>query len=700
MLRTAAATDHDVVGARQAARQVAAALGYDLQDQTRIATAVSEIARNARRYARDGEVEFSIEGESAPQLLLVRVSDKGPGIPHLDAVLAGRYRSRTGMGMGLIGAQRLMDQCQVRTGDKGTEVMLKKILPARSPYFDAERIAAVARTLAAEPSASPFEEIQQQNRELVRALSELRERQDELSQLNGELEDTNRGVVALYAELDEKADHLRRADQMKSRFLSNMSHEFRTPLNSIRALSKILLARGDGDLTSEQEKQVEFIEKAAQDLRVLVDDLLDLAKIEAGKIEVHPVEVSVPTLFSALRGMLRPLLVGDSVNLKFVEPAGMPLLYTDEAKVSQILRNFISNSLKFTEHGEIRVSATYDNETGNATFSVADTGIGIRPEDHETIFEEFTQVKNPLQSRARGTGLGLPLCRRLAQLLGGTIGLDSEPGTGSTFFASIPAQFADHAVKALPEALAPVANAMKIPLLVVDDDEVDQMFYAKVLRETCYEVFPARTLREARRMLQNLRPAAIILDIIFRGEDSWHWLGELKKDATTRGIPVIMISNVTDARKAELLGADASLDKPVERAVLLEKLNEVTRRRILVVEDEASLRYTIKRILERDYYVMEAANGCEALHAAATLAPSLVVLDLGLPDIDGREVLNQLRQNPATASLPVLIATSGSLTDEELGVLTLQAGSLMSKYNLNDRLLEAVAGAMAQAAQP
>ena len=273
----------------------------------------------------------------------------------------------------------------------------------------------------------------------MRALGELRERQEELLSLNRELEDTNRGVVALYAELDEKADHLRRADEMKSRFLSNMSHEFRTPLNSIRALSRLLLDRVDGDLSIEQEKQVGFISKASDDLTALVDDLLDLAKIEAGKIEVHPIEFSVGNLFSALRGMLRPLLVGDAVKLSFEEPQSTLTLYNDEGKVSQILRNFISNAIKFTEQGEVSVSAQLSEDRQTVRFSVADTGIGIAPEDQGRIFDEFTQLPSPLQGRVKGTGLGLPLCRRLAHLLGGDVSVKSERGVGSVFTAVVSA---------------------------------------------------------------------------------------------------------------------------------------------------------------------------------------------------------------------------------------------------------------------
>src|SRR6185436_20394324 len=301
------------------------------------------------------EVEFAIEGERAPQVLTIQVKDSGPGIADLDAILGGRYRSSTGMGLGIVGAQRLMDQCTVRTGPGGTHVVLKKVLPDSASLVVHSDIGNLTRVLATGAPGTPLDEVQQQNRELVRTLEELRERQEELVNLNQELEDTNRGVVALYAELEERADFLRRADETKTRFLSSMSHEFRTPLNSIRALTTLLLARSDGPLTGEQEIQLGFIRKAAADLTQLVDDLLDLAKIEAGKIEVRPAEFAVDELFSALRGMLRPLLVSERVALRFENAPDLPQMWTDEGKVSQILRNLISNALKFTERGEIRV---------------------------------------------------------------------------------------------------------------------------------------------------------------------------------------------------------------------------------------------------------------------------------------------------------------------------------------------------------
>jgi signal transduction histidine kinase len=412
--------EQDVVLVRQRARQIAELIGFDAQDQTRIATAVSEIARNAFEYTGGGRVEFRVEGQS-PQNVLISVRDKGPGIANLHDILDGQYTSITGTGLGILGAQRLMDQFQIESlPGQGTTVLMSKQLSRHAPELTPQRLAKIADELVRRSPQNPFEEIQQQNQELLRALEELRNREEQLIQLNQELEDTNRGVVALYAELDEKAESLRRANDLKTRFLSNMSHEFRTPLNSIVSLSRLLLDHMDGDLTPEQEKQVTFLQKSAEGLLDLVNDLLDLAKVEAGKITVNPSRFEVSELFATLRGMMRPLLLPNSaVALVFEESIMIPTLYTDEGKVSQILRNFISNALKYTEQGEVRVSAVRAQD--QVIFSVADTGIGIAPEDQERIFEDYVQIDSHLQKRMKGTGLGLPLSYKLAELLGGSL---------------------------------------------------------------------------------------------------------------------------------------------------------------------------------------------------------------------------------------------------------------------------------------
>ncbi|MDE1164741.1 MAG: ATP-binding protein [Pseudomonas sp.] len=267
---------------------------------------------------------------------------------------------------------------------------------------------------------------------------------DEVDALRAELEETNQGVLALYAELDTQAEQLRQASDLKSRFLSYMSHEFRTPLGSILSIASLLSDELDGPLAPEQHKQVAFVSTAARELSDMVDDLLDLAKIEAGRITISPAWFDMFDLFAALRGMFRPIVDASSVDLIFEEPVGLPRLYTDDKKLAQILRNFVSNSLKFTQRGEVRVSARLENER-EVRFAVSDTGIGIPAEMHGALFEDFSQVDSPLQKRLRGTGLGLALCKRFAALLGGRVGVHSEPGQGSTFFVVIPLALAQEA---------------------------------------------------------------------------------------------------------------------------------------------------------------------------------------------------------------------------------------------------------------
>jgi signal transduction histidine kinase len=422
-------SEQDVVLVRQRARQVSALLGFSQQDQVRIATAVSEIARGACQHRSGARALFALGQADGRQGLEVTVSFGG-------SAQAGALSD-----VAIVSAHRLMDACSVEHASGGaTTVTMRKTLPPQAP-IGAAQLAGIGAQLAATPVSNTLHEVQQQNQELLSTLAELRERQEDLLSLTRELEDTNRGIVALYAEIEDKAERLRRADEMKSRFLSNTSHELRTPLSSIRALAKLLLDRLDGELTVEQERQVQFIATAANDLSELVNDLLDLAKIEAGKVEVHVAPVVVDNLFRALKGMLRPLVDAARVELVFepcevTEPFG-----SDEGKISQIMRNFISNALKFTEHGAVRVSATLDAATDEIRFAVADTGIGISAENLQLIFEEFSQIENPLQRRSKGTGLGLPLCRKLAGLLGGRVEVESQAGVGSVFTLVLPRHF-------------------------------------------------------------------------------------------------------------------------------------------------------------------------------------------------------------------------------------------------------------------
>lgn len=451
--------EEDLVLARQRARQIAALLGFEAQEQTRLATAVSEIARNAFRYGGGGRATFALgavcerDGTDAAHLVL-RVEDAGPGIADLAAVLDGRYQSTTGMGMGLLGARRLTDTFDVQTAPgEGTRVVMTRRIPQRlgvATLAFPETAARLADALARQVPRGPLEEVQAQNQELLATLDALRERQAEVERLNAaladanaalartnqELGETNRGVLALYAELDDRAEALRRGSELKSRFLSDVSHELRTPLSSILNLTRILVEHSGAEFGDEPRRAVQFIRKSALGLTDLVNDLLDLAKIEAGRVELRVAEFTAADLLAALRGVCRPLVPGDAVALRIDEPDALTLL-TDEGRLSQVLRNLVGNALKFTDAGEVRVTTTVDADDV-VHFVVRDTGVGIRPEDQERVFDEFTQIEGAHQRRVKGTGLGLSLSRKLAALLGGTVMLESAPSVGSTFTLRVP----------------------------------------------------------------------------------------------------------------------------------------------------------------------------------------------------------------------------------------------------------------------
>jgi len=681
--------ENDVVLARQKARTIAAALKFEAQDQTRIATAVSEIARNTFQYAGGGRAEFAIQ-DQPEKMLVITLRDQGRGIANLEEIMGGKYVSQTGMGLGLLGAKRLMDHFKIETtARQGTTVVLGKKVPRRFSRFKPGELDSVLSSIE-RASQDPYEELKQQNQELLNTLQELRARQEELANLNRELDETNRGVVALYAELNDKADFLQRASELKSHFLSNMSHEFRTPLNSITALSQILLDRLDGDLTVEQEKQVKFIRGSAQDLTDLVNDLLDLAKVEAGKVSIRASHFKVDGVFAALRGMLRPLLSqNSSVNLVFDEPSDLPELHTDEAKVSQILRNFISNALKFTERGEVRVSVERGHDE-TVVFAVADTGIGIAEEDQERIFQEWVQVEGQRQKAVKGTGLGLPLSRKLAQLLGGNVYVKSQVGVGSTFFTAIPIRFSGEAEVSYVPDVKRELDTDKLPVLVVEDNREALFIYEKYLKGTQFQVIPAKDLKEARQTLREFRPVAVVLDVLLQGEHSWELLQELKQNPATTGIPIFVVTVVDNQEKALALGADGFHPKPVDRVWLLHQLDAVAKRvaqrQVLIIDDDEISRYLVKSVLgQAELRFSEANGGQEGLRRASEASPDLVILDLAMPDLSGFEVLSKLKENPRTAKIPVIIHTSKVLDARERMLLA-DAVAIVSKESRSREL--------------
>ena len=574
LLQLELANDRDMIAARQRARQVSALLEFDAQDQVRIATAVSEVARNAIRHGGGGRIEFTLEQEAGRNTSLsIAIADDGPGIADFETAVAGTTPTGEPK-LGLVTARRLMDGFEIQSAPRrGTSITLRKHVPRRVEPLTRARVDALIRAVAAHRAGDANVEIQQQNRDLLRSLEELRLRQEELTRLNAELEDTNRGVMALYSELDERAAHLRAADETKTRFLSSVSHEFRTPVNSILALSKILLHRLDGELTPEQEKQVRYICQAADQLSTLIDDLLDLLKVEAGKIQLRVESFTVTDLFAALRGMFKPL-VNDNVALVIDEPHELPSLHTDQGKVAQILRNLVSNALKFTVRGSVSVSCRLSQDRQLILFEVVDSGIGIAPENHRRIFEEFSQVDNPLQTSVKGTGLGLPLSQRLAGLLGGSIEIRSALGQGSTFTLAIPLRVdAERGVeqRVASEPATPMALDR---VLIIDDNEIERYALRQFLSTSRYEVIEAIGGYEGLRLARQARPDVIFLDLMMPDVHGFEVLKMLKAIEDTRCIPVVLftsqrLENESDRERAAaadalLLKSDLSRDTVID----------------------------------------------------------------------------------------------------------------------------------------
>jgi signal transduction histidine kinase/CheY-like chemotaxis protein len=525
------------------------------------------------------------------------------------------------------------------------------------------------------------------HRETERQQRELKRRADELSRLNRDLEESNRGVRTLHAELDEKTESLVRAAEIKSRVVANVSHEFRTPLHSILGLARLLLNPANGSLSTEQHKQVQFIRTSGEALSELVNDLLDLSKMESGKATLRPIRFSASDFLGALRGMMRPLVPADSpVELRFEEPPEL-VLETDEAKVSQVLRNLVSNALKFTEAGHVTVTAEKGPED-TVCFRVRDSGIGIAPEHQEHIFEEFTQVESPLQKKVKGTGLGLALSRRLAEFLGGSLTVRSEPGRGSTFTFTLP--------RVHPEVVELVSltersqqlDPGRAPVMVLEDDRQTLFLYEKYLSRSGFQVLPVRTVEEARRTLQRVRPAAMVLDVMLEGETSWSFLAELKANESTRDIPVMVVTLMDRENKARALGADEFWLKPLVEEQLLKKLAAMARngpmRKLLIIDDDDVHRYLLRQLLkDTPYLLVEAATGPEGVQLAREQTPDLIFLDFVLPDMTAFDVLDDLKADPRTRDIPIILHTSRQLQEEERQRLAKETSTILAKHTLS-----------------
>lgn len=485
-------------------------------------------------------------------------------------------------------------------------------------------------------------------------------------------------TAVLYQEAQETAVKLQEVDKLKNQFMANMSHELRTPLNSIIGFSRVILKGIDGPLTDMQKTDLTAIYDSGRNLLELINDILDISKIGAGKMEM----VFEPTdLQEIARGVITTMtgqLVDKPVKLILDLPENLPVVLADGRRIRQVLTNLVGNAVKFTDEGFIKVSATYDKY--QVTMSVEDTGIGIPADRRHAVFEQFEQVDSSSTRRYGGTGLGLPLSREFVRLHGGDMDFESVVGEGSCFYFWIPIGG--------PGAKREEDESQGEPgghtILAVDDDEGVITLFQRYLEKQGYKVAGMTTGEGVVETAKRLKPYAITLDVIMPGKDGWQIIQELKSDPETRDIPIIVCSILSEADKGLSMGVADYLVKPVTEQDLLDALIRLEHPgatgHVLIVDDNPDDRKLLRRILEdAGYKVQEAPGGAEAISMIHSAPPTLVVLDLMMPDVDGFAVLENLKLNQLTRDIPVVVVTAKELGKSERERLQQRVQALLQK---------------------
>jgi PAS domain S-box-containing protein len=476
---------------------------------------------------------------------------------------------------------------------------------------------------------------------------------------------------------------LREVDQLKSQFLANMSHELRTPLNSIIGFSRVILKGIDGPVTDLQQQDLTAIYNSGQHLLGLINDILDLARIEAGKMELNFEEVHIAELTTSVLSTAKGLVKEKPIQLLQRIPSDMPTIRGDTMRVRQVLLNLISNASKFTDEGSITVQAlTQKGPTGKmeALINVIDTGPGISLEDQEKLFKAFSQVDGSATRKTGGSGLGLSICANLIQLHGGRIGVTSEVGKGSTFWFTIPLYH---------QPLEKIPADKKI-ILAIDDDPQVIGLYERYLNPQGYYIVALTDPSQAKERILELKPFAVTLDIMMPHKDGWTVLTELKSDAATRDYPVIICSIIEQADKGFSLGAADYLVKPILEEDLvhaLDRLNKTGKiRQVLVIDDDPNDLRLIEKVISESgrYKAILAEGGRKGWEALNTNAPDAIILDIFMPDMDGFTILEKLREDPLLRHIPVLVVSGGGLTNEQQKQLKEYGQRLITKGSLKE----------------
>jgi signal transduction histidine kinase/DNA-binding response OmpR family regulator len=653
-----------VYDARQKIRSLANGLGFDALETTRLTIAVSEAARALQRGDGESRIAVALSMEpSTPQLVLdFETREEAPDLRALSGFFDSSH-ARSANGLRGVRATKRLPRSNFEATDK----------------FVAEQAARIRN-----PSREELvEEIQQKNRELERHSAALErtvaERTEELKHAMQAAEDANRA---------------------KSGFLANMSHELRTPMNAIIGYSEMLMEDAEEEGNEEAAEDLNRIHSAGNHLLALINDVLDLSKVEAGKMEIFLETFEVGSLVEGVVSTIDALIKKNENRLLVEVDSSLASMHADITKVRQALFNLLSNAAKFTEGGEIGLTVRPERVDGEdwIQLAVSDTGIGIPPDKIEDVFAEFSQADDSTTRNYGGTGLGLPISRRFCRMMGGDISVTSTTGKGSTFTIHLPMIVQEELPEDLPisDSPAPVISETgdEPIVLVIDDDPQALELLGRTLEGAGVRVVKASEGQEALKLARTLHPAAITLDVVMPGMDGWEVLGELKAAPETRDIPVIIVTMTNDRNLGYTLGATDFLTKPVRRDQLVELLDRYAtgsdRRHALVVDDKADNRDVLRRALEKEgWRVSEAENGRLALDQVETEPPSLILLDLLMPVMDGFEFVHEMRERLELNDIPIVVVTAKDITDEDRQRLQGGVVGLIERVGLDqDSLVE------------
>lgn len=612
---------------------------------------------------------------------------------------------------------------------------LKRYAPTTLQLLDRPMLialsAAFANLLASDETRRLAEELQASNQELQAQQEELQMQAVELRQQTEEIRAQN-------VELEQQRLAVEAASRLKSQFLSNMSHELRTPLNSVMALSRVLSMEAKDKLSEEELNYLEIIERNGKNLLTLINDILDLAKIESGRMDVKARPFSLAMTLENIVESLAPLADEKNLTLQLHLPEALPPLESDEVRVAQILQNLIANGIKFTDSGSVTVSARVDGE--KVVVQVADTGIGIDEEELPYIFDEFRQVDGSTSRRHEGTGLGLAIARKAVKVLGGGITVSSRVGRGSTFTLSLPlvrqaqtSQFGADDFSAVADSLQPFSDGVSSPLiLLIEDNEAAIIQVRSVLETGGYRVAVARGGQEAFDFVAHTIPDGIVCDLMMPEIDGFAVLEQIRSETATAKIPILILTakdlTPADFQKLSANNVQQLVQKgDVDQESLLRKIEVMLGGRrqkpapspaperktvvpapapfsgkatILVVEDNPDNMVTCRALLQNRYHLVEATNGEEGLQSAEALRPQLILLDMALPGMDGLTVVHRLKDHPQLSAIPVIALTAQAMKGDRERMLRAGCDDYLAKPINPQEFVEKIEAWINQAKKP